>query len=136
MVKWWRVVGFWFLVGVPADVQAQTQPQTTDARLRAQRPLRRMRAQGGTWILDRTWYEDAEVFAHGLYERGLMSRIEHDLCLHPGNAIGVGDTWGGTVAVDGGSVGNSTQLSVSANGGTAKVSASGFDAMNGALTAM
>jgi deoxyadenosine/deoxycytidine kinase len=41
--------------------------------------MRRMRAQGGTWILDRTWYEDAEVFAHGLYERGLMSRIEHDL---------------------------------------------------------
>jgi deoxyadenosine/deoxycytidine kinase len=41
--------------------------------------MRRMRAQGGSWILDRTWYEDAEVFAHGLYERGLMSRIEHDL---------------------------------------------------------
>ena len=37
-----------------------------------------MRAQGGSWILDRTWYEDAEVFARGLYERGLMSRIEHD----------------------------------------------------------
>ena len=41
--------------------------------------MRRMRAQGGSWILDRTWYEDAEVFARGLYERGLMSRIEHDL---------------------------------------------------------
>ena len=41
--------------------------------------MRRMRAQGGSWILDRTWYEDAEVFARGLYERGLMSRVEHDL---------------------------------------------------------
>ena len=38
--------------------------------------MRRMRAQGGSWILDRTWYEDAEVFAHGLYERGLMSRSD------------------------------------------------------------
>ncbi len=42
-----------------------------------------------------------------------------------GNAIGVGDTWGGTVAVDGGSVVNSTTLSVSANGGTAIADASG-----------
>lgn len=41
--------------------------------------LRRMRSQGGSWILDRTWYEDAEVFARGLYERGLLSRIEFDL---------------------------------------------------------
>ena len=42
-----------------------------------------------------------------------------------GNAIGVGDTWGGTVAVDGGSVGNSTALDVSANVGTAIADASG-----------
>ena len=42
-----------------------------------------------------------------------------------GNAIGVGDTWGGTVAVDGGSVGNSTALDISANGGTAIADASG-----------
>jgi deoxyadenosine/deoxycytidine kinase len=41
--------------------------------------MRRMRGAGGSWVLDRTWYEDAEVFALGLYERGLMSRIEHDL---------------------------------------------------------
>ena len=41
--------------------------------------MRRMRAQGGSWILDRTWYEDAEIFAHGSYEHGLMSRIEHEL---------------------------------------------------------
>ena len=59
-----------------------------------------------------------------------------------GNAIGVGDTSGGlvcdewgkcypgtgaSVAVDGGDVGNSTTLSVSANGGTAIADASGGD---------
>jgi hypothetical protein len=59
-----------------------------------------------------------------------------------GNAIGVGDTsgelicdkWGkcypgpgGSVAVDGGDVGNSTTLGVSANGGTAIADASGGD---------
>jgi len=41
-----------------------------------------------------------------------------------GNAIGVGDTVG-TVGVDGGSVANVTDLSVSANGGTAISDASG-----------
>ena len=43
-----------------------------------------------------------------------------------GSAIGVGDTIG-TVAVDGGTMANSTQLSVSANGGTAIADASGGD---------
>ncbi len=42
-----------------------------------------------------------------------------------GNAIGVGDTWGGPVAVDGGTVANLTDLDVSANGGTAIADASG-----------
>jgi hypothetical protein len=41
-----------------------------------------------------------------------------------GNAIGVGDTVG-TVAVDGGTVANSTDLGISANGGTAISDASG-----------
>ena len=41
--------------------------------------LRRMRARGGGWVLDRTWYEDAEVFARGLYEQALMTRDEFDL---------------------------------------------------------
>ena len=41
-----------------------------------------------------------------------------------GNAIGVGDTVG-TVGVDGGTVANSTDLSVSANGGTSISDASG-----------
>jgi hypothetical protein len=43
-----------------------------------------------------------------------------------GNAIGVGDTVG-TVGVDGGTMANSTQLSISANGGTAIADASGGD---------
>jgi hypothetical protein len=43
-----------------------------------------------------------------------------------GNAIGVGDT-SGSVAVDGGSVGNLTDLSITANGGTAISDASGGD---------
>ena len=38
--------------------------------------MRRMRAAGGHWILDRTWYEDAEVFARGLFEQGYMSAGE------------------------------------------------------------
>jgi hypothetical protein len=42
-----------------------------------------------------------------------------------GNAIGVGDTWGGPVGVDGGSVANLTDLSITANGGTAISDASG-----------
>jgi hypothetical protein len=42
-----------------------------------------------------------------------------------GSAIGVGDTAGGPVYVDGGLVANSTDLGVSANGGTAISDASG-----------
>jgi deoxyadenosine/deoxycytidine kinase len=41
--------------------------------------LRRMRAEGGDWVLDRTWYEDAEIFARGLYEEGKLSPMEWDL---------------------------------------------------------
>ena len=41
--------------------------------------LREMRARGGSWILDPTWYEDAEVFARGLFEDGLMTALEHEL---------------------------------------------------------
>ena len=44
-----------------------------------------------------------------------------------GNAIGVGDTVGGPVTVDGGSVANLTDIGVSANGGTAIADASGGD---------
>lgn len=42
-----------------------------------------------------------------------------------GNAIGVGDTYGGPVEVDGGAVANSTDIGISANGGTAIADASG-----------
>ena len=43
-----------------------------------------------------------------------------------GSAIGVGDTWA-AVGVNGGTVGNSTTLGISANGGTAIADASGGD---------
>jgi deoxyadenosine/deoxycytidine kinase len=41
--------------------------------------LRKMRSHGGGWILDRTWYEDAEIFARGLFESGVMSTHEFEL---------------------------------------------------------
>jgi deoxyadenosine/deoxycytidine kinase len=41
--------------------------------------MRRMRGLGGSWVLDRTWYEDAEIFARGLYEQALMSPDEWQL---------------------------------------------------------
>ena len=41
--------------------------------------LRQMRARGGGWVLDRTWYEDAEIFARGLYEQGVMTPVEFHL---------------------------------------------------------
>lgn len=41
--------------------------------------MRRMRGLGGSWILDRTWYEDAEVFAAGLHEQGLLTKEEWQL---------------------------------------------------------
>ena len=44
-----------------------------------------------------------------------------------GSAIGVGDTWGGPVFVDGGTVANLTDLGITANGGTAIADASGGD---------
>lgn len=41
--------------------------------------MRRMRGLGGSWILDRTWYEDAEIFARGLFEQGLLTNDEWTL---------------------------------------------------------
>ena len=41
--------------------------------------MRRMRGLGGSWILDRTWYEDAEIFAHGMLEQGVMTSDEWSL---------------------------------------------------------
>ena len=41
--------------------------------------MRLMRSRSGSWILDRTWYEDAEVFARGHFEEGLMSAMEFEL---------------------------------------------------------
>jgi deoxyadenosine/deoxycytidine kinase len=41
--------------------------------------MRRIRGAAGSWILDRTWYEDAEIFARGHFEEGLMSSLEWEL---------------------------------------------------------
>lgn len=41
--------------------------------------LRQMRAVGGSWILDRTWYEDAEIFARGLFDDGFLGADEFAL---------------------------------------------------------
>jgi deoxyadenosine/deoxycytidine kinase len=41
--------------------------------------MRRIRGAGGSWVLDRTWYEDAEIFARGHYDEGLMSEVEWEL---------------------------------------------------------
>lgn len=41
--------------------------------------MRRIRGMGGSWVLDRTWYEDAEIFARGLAEQELMSADEWEL---------------------------------------------------------
>ena len=38
--------------------------------------MRSIRGQGGGWVLDRTWYEDAEVFARGLHEEQVMDAEE------------------------------------------------------------
>jgi deoxyadenosine/deoxycytidine kinase len=41
--------------------------------------MRRMRGAGGSWVLDRTWYEDAEIFARGHFEEGIMSTLDWQL---------------------------------------------------------
>ena len=41
--------------------------------------MRRIRGAGGSWVLDRTWYEDAEIFARGHFDEGLMSEVEWEL---------------------------------------------------------
>src|SRR5436190_1162264 len=41
--------------------------------------MRRMRGMGGSWVLDRTWYEDAEIFARGMFEQALLTTDEWSL---------------------------------------------------------
>ncbi len=41
--------------------------------------LRTRRRRRGGWIIDRTWYEDAEIFARGAYEDGRLTALEYDL---------------------------------------------------------
>ena len=58
---------------------------------------------------------------------GAMATGDFNTGGNAGTAIGVGDTWGGTVMVDGGDMANSTNFSGSVNGGTAIADASGGD---------
>jgi hypothetical protein len=58
---------------------------------------------------------------------GVVSIADINSGGNAGNAIGVGDTSGGPVFVDGGSIANLTDLSITANGGTAIADASGGD---------
>ena len=39
--------------------------------------VRKMRGIGGAWILDRTWYEDAEIFARNLYQQGNIQERDY-----------------------------------------------------------
>lgn len=41
--------------------------------------MRRIRGAGGSWVLDRTWYEDAEIFARGHFDDGLLTDTEWEL---------------------------------------------------------
>src|SRR5688572_33295356 len=41
--------------------------------------MRRIRGAGGRWVLDRSWYEDAGIFARGRFDGGLMSEVEWEL---------------------------------------------------------
>jgi deoxyadenosine/deoxycytidine kinase len=38
--------------------------------------LRSIRGAGGSWVMDRTWYEDAEIFAYEQFEQGFMTDAE------------------------------------------------------------
>lgn len=41
--------------------------------------MRRIRGAGGSWVLDRTWYEDAEIFARGHFDHGVLTPLEWEL---------------------------------------------------------
>ena len=69
----------WFYGGGEAEMRAhalQLQLHFLATRFQS---MRRMRGAGGSWILDRTWYEDAEIFARGHFDDGLMSALEWEL---------------------------------------------------------
>lgn len=41
--------------------------------------LRRMTTEGGDWVIDTTWYADADVFTKNLLEEGILSQESYDL---------------------------------------------------------
>lgn len=65
--------------GEPDGMRRYALPLQLHFLARRLEALRRMRSEGGEWIIDRTWYEDAEIFARGLYDQGFLSPLEFDL---------------------------------------------------------
>jgi deoxyadenosine/deoxycytidine kinase len=68
-----------FYAGGEAEMRANALPLQLHFLATRFESMRRMRGLGGSWILDRTWYEDAEIFARGHFEEGLMPSLEWDL---------------------------------------------------------
>ncbi len=68
-----------FYGGGEADMRAYALPLQLHFLATRFESMRRMRGSGGSWVLDRTWYEDAEIFARGHFEEGLMSAQEWTL---------------------------------------------------------
>lgn len=68
-----------FYGGGEADMRAYALPLQLHFLATRFESMRRMRGSGGSWVLDRTWYEDAEIFARGHFEEGLMSSQEWTL---------------------------------------------------------
>jgi len=62
--------------GGPADMRAYALHLQLHFLATRFASMRRMRGLGGSWILDRTWYEDAEIFALGLFEQRLLTADE------------------------------------------------------------
>jgi deoxyadenosine/deoxycytidine kinase len=60
----------------PEDMRRHAMPLQLHFLATRFKSVRKMRGAGGAWILDRTWYEDAEIFARGLFEQGVMSAEE------------------------------------------------------------
>src|SRR6185503_18737575 len=65
--------------GSPADMRAYALHLQLHFLATRFASMRRMRGLGGSWIIDRTWYEDAEVFASGLHEQGFLTPEEWQL---------------------------------------------------------
>ncbi len=68
-----------FYAGGEAEMRANALPLQLHFLATRFESMRRMRGAGGSWVLDRTWYEDAEIFARGHFEEGLMPALEWEL---------------------------------------------------------